>query len=179
MANHEERPRTETIDLLLAFSRKKDGQPNRKCIRVVIRDFDLDLAILESRLKVLGGEWRIHCTVNKRDVKKAKKWLLHKLVDENIFDGCIDSLWRTALLQKENAAEKKFLLDVDTKDEKKLNKLEQIIIDSYGLVQDRIETPNGWHFRTKPFDTRKVCELPYVTLIRDGYYFIKKVGESK
>lgn len=179
MANHEERPRAESVDLLLAFSRKKDGQANKKCIRIVVRDFNLDLAILESRLKILGGTWRIHATVNKRDIKKAKKYLLHKLIDEDIFDGCIDSLWRTALLQKENVSnyENRFLLDVDTKNEKEINQLEQLIQDSLGVIKNKIETPSGWHIITKPFDTRKVCELPYVTLIRDGYYFVKKVGE--
>lgn len=173
MANHEERPRAETVDLLLAFSRKKDGQPNKKCIRVVVRNFDLDLAELENRLKFLGGEWRIHSTVNKRDTKKAKKWLIHKLIDENIFDGCIDSLWKTALLQSECAYEHNFLLDVDTKNIKELYNLNELIIGNEIMS---FETPAGWHIITKPFDTRKVCELPYVTLIRDGYYFVKKVG---
>jgi hypothetical protein len=174
MSNHEERPRAETVDLLLAFSRKKDGQSNKKCIRVVIKDFALDLALLESRLKILGGEWRIHATVNKRDVKKAKKWFLHKLIDTDIFDGCLDSLWRTALLQKENAAEHYFLLDIDTKNSRQAFELSNKIAIH---IEKWIKTPNGFHFITKPFDTREICKLPYVTLIRDGYYFIKKVGK--
>lgn len=176
MANHEERPQIEAVDVLLAFSRKKDGQSIRKCIRHVIRDFDLDLKLLEVKLKVLGGEWRIHCTVNKRDTEKARKWLIHKLIDNPEFAGCIDSLWRTALLQPENATGKNFLLDVDTKESEFLELVLQKIKDAGGQIKQFVETPSGVHFVTDCFDTREVCQLPYVTLIRDGYIFIKKVG---
>ena len=175
MANHEDRQIRKTVDLLLAFARKKDGQSTRKCIRVVIKDYDLDLVILEARLKILGGKWRIHKTVNSRNTKRARIWFLHKLIDTDIFDGCLDSLWRTALLQKECAYEKNFLLDIDTKSLIELEKLNKILIDSKAIIKKITITPNGWHYITAPFDTRKICELPYVTLIRDGYYFIKEV----
>lgn len=99
MANHEARPRADAVDLLLAFARRKDGVPNSKCIRTVIKDYALDLALLEAKLRVLGGIWRIHKTVNKRDTDKTRKWLIHKLIDNPEYAGCVDSLWRTALLQ--------------------------------------------------------------------------------
>jgi hypothetical protein len=173
MANHEDRPIRKTVDLLLAFSRKKDGEPNRKCIRVVIKDYHLDLSILEARLKILGGKWRIHKTVNSRDTKKARIWFLHKLIDTDIFDGCLDSLWRTALLQKENAIEKNFLLDIDTQNSDELTIALDLVPNEVKICI--IKTPNGHHLITKSFDTRKICKLPYVTLIRDGYYFIKEI----
>lgn len=117
MANHEARPRVEAVDLLLAFARRKDGVPKAKCIRTVIKDYDLDLALLEAKLKVIGGTWRIHKTVNKRDTEKARKWLIHKLIDNPEYAGCIDSLWRTVLLNPNNIyGEKRFLLDIDTED---------------------------------------------------------------
>jgi hypothetical protein len=117
MANHEARPRADAVDLLLAFARRKDGVPNSKCIRTVIKDYDLDLALLEAKLRVIGGTWRIHKTVNKRDTDKARKWLIHKLIDNPEYAGCVDSLWRTALLQPNCIyGEKRFLLDIDTED---------------------------------------------------------------
>jgi hypothetical protein len=173
MANHEDRPRRETVDLLLAFYRKKDNQSNKKCIRMIINDFEKDLQLLEYRCRLLGGHWRIHQTVNKRDTKKARIWFLHKLIDTDVFDGCLDSLWRTALLQKENAAENNFLLDVDTNNSFQLDEIERRIPKT--KIIKLIQTPSGWHYITKAFDTRKVCELPYVTLIKDGYYFIKEI----
>jgi hypothetical protein len=180
MANHEERPIIESVDLFLAFSRKKDGMENRKCIRTIIRDYNLDLEILKTKLKLLGGEWRIHKTVNKRDVQKARMWLIHKLLDNPEFAGCIDSLWRTSLLQKECIyGEQYFLLDVDTKKEEELIKLNDLIPNIQETLDNIIETPNGYHYITKKFDTREVCNLPYVTLIRDGYLFIEKLGGLK
>ena len=37
------------------------------------------------------------------------------------------------------------------------------------------KSPKGWHIITKPFDTREVCALPNVTLLRDGYYFVEEL----
>jgi hypothetical protein len=177
MSNHEERPQIERVDLFLAFHRKKDNQSNSKCIRTVIRDYSNDLVLLENKCKLIGGEWRIHKTVNSRDVQKARIWLIHKLLDNPEFAGCIDSLWRTALLQKECIyGEQYFLLDVDTKDNNELIELNDLIPDIEDIIDDIIETPNGYHYITKKFDTREVCKLPYVKLIRDGYVFIKKIG---
>jgi hypothetical protein len=39
------------------------------------------LKLLEHKCNLLGGEWRIHKTVNARDTKKAMKWLQHKMID--------------------------------------------------------------------------------------------------
>ena len=174
MANHEERPRAEKVHLFLAFKqRSKGGGENNKCFRVVIQNYENDLIMLETKCRIVGGQWRIHRTVNARNTAKAKVWMLHKLIETSQFDGCIDSLWKTALLQAECKDERNFLLDVDTKD---LKLIKHFRMMSYNYLIEEIESPNGYHFITKPFDTREVCKLPYVTLIRDGYYFVKKVG---
>jgi len=171
MANHEARPKANAVDLLLAFARKKDGMSNMKCIRTVIKNYDLDLTLLEAKLKVIGGTWKIHKTVNKRDTDKARIWLIHKLIDNPEYAGCVDSLWRTALLQPN-----KFLLDIDTEDNKKVIEVDSRIKQSNGVIDEVIKTPHGWHYIVKPFDTRNICTLDYVTLIRDGYSFVKKIG---
>lgn len=178
MANHESRPQVESVDLFLAFARKKDGVPNTKCIRTIIRDYNLDLSILEAKLKVIGGTWRIHKTINSRDTEKARIWLIKKLLDNPEFAGCIDSLWRTALLQPENAYTNWWLLDIDTQDVTKIDEVESLIGRWRGIIKKEIKTPNGWHFIVNPFDSRKVCELSYISLIRDGYEFIKIVKEE-
>ena len=178
MANHEVREYAESLDVLMALSRTKDNQ-KAQCIRVVAKNYERDLAFLEAKVKLLGGKWRIHRTVNQRDTEKARKWLLKKLIDFPEGRGFVDSLWRTALLQPECIyGNKHFLLDIDTKDPQKLIDLEEVIDSSTGIVVSRTETENGWHFITKGFDVRKVCELGYVHLIRDGYVYIKTVGEQ-
>lgn len=171
MANHENKDYSDSLDIYLALSRIKDGQ-KAKCIRMVAKRQE-DLQFLELKLKLLGGKWRIHKTVNKRDTEKARKWLLKKLIDFPEGRGFVDSLWRTALLQPENVyGEKKFLLDVDTKDKKVINQ----IVESIGNnILEKIKTENGWHFVTKPFDTREICKLKDVKLIRDGYVYIKTI----
>jgi len=174
MDSHEKKDYADYVHLLMAFKRTKDKE-KATSIRTIIKDYDTNLALLEYRCKLLGGEWRIHHTVNPRDTEKARKWLIHKLIDFPEGRGFIDSLWRTALLQPENIfGEKKFLLDIDTKDFDCLNHIENLLPE--GVIVKQIESPSGWHYISKPFDTRELCKLQYVTLIRDGYYFIKKVG---
>ena len=183
MSNHEEKDYADSVDVYLALSRTKDGQAAR-CMRVVVKHPTEDLFVLEQRCLFLGGKWRIHKTVNKRDTEKARKWLLKKLIDFPEGRGFIDSLWRTALLQPECVhGTKKFMLDVDTKDPKQLDAIHRLLLDAaqstaIELILDEVETEHGWHIITVPFDTRYVCELPYVQLQRDGYVYIKTIGET-
>ena len=173
MANHEFKDYADAVDLYLAFSRTKDKQ-KAKCLRVVIKDPVLDLQMLEYKCKLLGGKWRIHKTVNKRDTEKARIWLLKKLIDFPEGRGFIDSLWRTALLQPECVyGEKKFLLDIDNKREDELRSANEKIIQE--KIIEKIETENGWHYITEPFNTQNVCELGYVSLQRDGYVYVKTI----
>jgi len=173
MSNHETKDYADSVDLYLALSRTKDGQ-SAHCMRVVVKRPEEDLFILEQRCIYLGGKWRIHKTVNQRDTEKARKWLLKKLIDFPEGRGFIDSLWRTALLQPECIyGEKKFMLDVDTKDAVEIMAL-KFCFANYLL--ESIETEHGWHFITKPFDTRNVLTLPSVSLQRDGYSYLKTIG---
>ena len=129
-------------------------QGNKNCIRTVIKDEELDLKMLEAKLKVFGGEWRIHKTVNARDVKKARIWLIKHLLDYPENASFVDSAWRTALLQPQCRVDNKFMLDIDTKDFLKLADIDLIIKKSNGEILTRYETPNGYHYITNPFDTR-------------------------
>lgn len=169
-------------------------EPNSKkqCIRTIIKDYETDLASLETKLLKLGGEWRIHRTVNARDVQKAAKRLIHTLIDRPEVAGWLDSEWRTCLLQRECIfGEKKFMLDVDTQEESLIKKLEEVLLEIKAEVLERIKSPKGWHYITKPFDTRKVILLGvetdakgkiikpgYVCLQRDGYFYVKTVGKQ-
>ena len=175
MSNHEERSEANSLHLLMAFSRSKDGQ-EQKCIRSIIKDYNLDLELLKAKLKIIGGSWRIHKTVNARDVEKARKSLIKTLIDHPEKAGYIDSQWRTELLQRDCIyGEKSFLLDIDTLNDEDIALIERTITDSGGEIKESIRTPNGLHFVTNPFDTRIVCALKNVTLLRDGYIYVDKV----
>ena len=178
MTNHENKTRADWVHLLMAFKRGKDGEKH-DCLRMVIKDEPIDLAMLELKCKMLGGSWRIHKTVNARDTAKAMKWLQHKLLDFPEGAGFIDSLWRTALLQRENIwGATRFMLDIDSKDGLDLLEVRRRLNLSNCQILEKRETPKGWHYITNPFDVRLVCELTYVELKRDGYIFIKKIGEK-
>ena len=138
----------------------------------------MDLKILESKLKVFGGEWRIHRTVNARNCEKARIWLIHHLLDHPQNASFIDSAWRTALLQRECKCGDAFMLDIDTQDDEKIKIIDNILLLSKVYIYKKTKSPSGWHYITHMFDTREVCELDYVTLLRDGYYYVKTVGEK-
>ena len=177
--NREVRKPQEKIHLYLALQRTGTAK-DKKCFRQVIKDEELDLKVIEAKCKVFGGGWRIHKTVNARDPEKARKYLLKHLIDHPEHASYIDSEWRTALMQKECRAENYFMLDIDTQEMDKLHLLYNLIEKAGGKILKTIETPKGFHYITEPFDTREVCKLDYVTLLRDGYYYIKTIkGDLK
>lgn len=176
MSNREKRIETQFVHMYLALARGSMGE-KPDCIRSISyagRPNELD--ILKAKLGVIGGNWRIHRTVNARDVNKAMKWLIKDLIDHPEHASYIDSQWRTALLQPECIyGEKRFMFDVDTQDDEQLSVILKCIIESDFISATK--TPKGWHYITKPFDTRKICALPNITLLRDGYVFVCEVTD--
>ena len=180
-SNREKRIYKENVHLFLALQRTGTAK-DKKCIRQVIKDEELDLKILEAKCLAMGGEWRIHKTVNTRNCEKARKLLLKMLIDHPEKASVIDSEWRTALMQRECRVTKYFMLDVDTEDNIKLKIINDILLEAGNNIYQkciRIKTPKGWHYITESFDTREICKLPFVTLLRDGYYYVKTIGENK
>ena len=115
-SNRETRDRLKGVHVFLALFRAGTNQDHR-CMRGVIRNYEEDLKFLEMRCLARGGEWRIHQTVNMRDTEKAMKHLMKKLIDHPELCTDIDMEWRTSLLQPDCIyGDKKFMLDVDTKD---------------------------------------------------------------
>jgi len=172
--NREKRIYQENIHLFLALQRTGTSK-DKKCIRSVIKHSEEeDLKVFEAKLRAIGGEWRIHKTVNARDVKKAYKIFMKNMIDYPERASYIDTEWRTALLNRACKATNYFMLDIDTQDNDKLFEITKLI-NLKVKVLNTIKTPKGWHYITDKFDTREICKLDYVTLLRDGYYYIKTV----
>ena len=182
MGNHEVKHIADSVHLFLAFKRTKDKENgSTKCIRMVIKNQPEDLEVFKAKLKVLGGTWRIHRTVNARDVQKAKNILIKILLDYPEKASYIDSAWRTALLQRECIfGEKLFMFDIDTNDIKQQELIDKTICNSKkGIIIESKKTPSGGlHIITTPFDTREVLKLSNVTLLRDGYIYVTSIGEK-
>ncbi len=177
--NREDRVYAKTVHVLMGIQRMSN-HGKKKCIRQVIKDDSkehFDLKMLEARLKVFGGEWRIHKTVNKRNVEFARKFLIKELIDYPDNASFADSIFRTGLMQRDAKVTKKWMLDIDTQDEEYINII-QIMLKNV-TVFNKIESPKGWHYITEQFDTRDICELEYITLLRDGYHYVKTVKEDE
>ena len=197
MTNREKRTPKKILHLFIGLKRKSKGADKQDCTRYVINENEPEsLRIFENQLLAIGGEWRIHKTVNARDVEKTRKHLLKNLIDYPEKASYVNAEWRTSLLQTECKAERYFMLDIDTQDEEKIKIIDAIIeaevlsimsknrgMICYGgdhpLIREKIKSPSGWHYITDKFDTRAVEKLEYVSLHRDGCYYIKSVGANK
>jgi len=175
MSKREKRARVNNIvHVYVALKRPCHGEAS-DCIRVVDKGFGDELQIIESLCKVRGGYWRIHRTVNARNCEIARKILMKKLIDFPEKAENTDTEWRTALLQSECKATNFFMFDVDKKDRESINKVIRLISESNAVMLESHMSPKGIHIITHQFDCREVCKLDYVTLLRDGYYFIKEI----
>lgn len=176
MANSEKEEKNSTVHLIMAFRRNKDNADGPVlCCREIVQDLVVDLRKLEARISKIPGVWRIHKTVNARDVMKASKTLMCRLIENPERALKMTSLWKTCLLQKGSKADRKFMFDVD--DPAEYDKLCDEILKREAKVIVVANTPSGgYHVVTKPIDTRGFDSMfKSVTLQRDGYIFLKKI----
>lgn len=153
---------TKELKLFYALLRKKDnpGLEQQIILRQIIHNRDTDYKVLLTRIQETPGIWRIQETINSRDVHKARKELMIRLLndDEHKYDDRIDSLWKTCLMQPANKAENNLLLDVDTQDEIVMNKIKAMLKEN-NVKHEIFKTVHGYHIKTEKFDTRKLTEL--------------------
>lgn len=176
MANSEQRDPRETLHLLLAFRRRKDNPEGPiRCCREIIRDEPVDLERLKVRLRQIPGVWRIHRTVNVRNVAKASKVLQHRLLDNPDDAKALETVWKTCLLQKESRVGRRMLLDID--DAKQFRAVVNRVFEH--IEGETVITPSGgYHVVCSPFDTRILEGIPGVTVQRDGYVFLERFEVS-
>ena len=178
MSNNRERePEVDMVHLFIALRRKKENTEQELCFRSVIKHEESDLESLRARIKSIPGVWRIYKTVNPRKVEPARRLLMKKLIDyPKEFQYRIDSLWKNCLLQKECKGERNFMLDVDTKEIPR--PLDYLIHDGSIVVDEIIETPNGWHIICKNIDTRILQGIPDVGVKRDDIKFVELIDNG-
>jgi len=176
MSKQEKRNCKKNVHVYLGFLRRKfnkDSKPRE--IRRIAKS-DEDLEILKRELEAIGGYWRVHRTVNMRSTEKAFKLLQHYMIDHPDCASYLDSVWKTMLLQKGSSSERKFMLDIDFKCENKLKDLKDYLDIKYIKILESVETPNGYHYITMPFN-RSEFIFDDVTVLNDGYIFIGEVGK--
>lgn len=173
MANTEKRFYRDELHLFLAFRRRKTNQDGPiRCFREIIYDEAISLERLKVKVRTVPGVWRIHRTVNPRDVAKAAKVLQKRLIDDPRNACSLDQVWRTCLLQKESRGGRRFLVDID--DPAQLPRCLEIIGDN--IVGEPVPTPSGgYHVVCESFDARPLRALDEVDVQPDGYLFVEQM----
>jgi hypothetical protein len=143
------------VHLLFGILRKKENDKITKpiIVREIITDYETTLAILKARMNQIEGNWRIYITVNERDCEKAlKELVIDYIKGEKEISSRLVSYYKTCLMQPHNKAERKFLLDID--DKNSIDEIKTILESNNIEILDFVETPNGYHIVTYPFDRR-------------------------
>lgn len=190
--------------VLLAVSRKKDTPEITNSQEVVFREVlrkTEDIKRKFQRLKLNCENYRddkdkkypfyIYITCNQRNGKKASKMVMEKLLDcfyeeslgndrSRIFKR-LDREFISTLMKKESRGSTRyFMIDVDTKDPEFIikisDKLGDEIIQNYKII----ETRNGYHIKTQPFNIQEFNkqftheELNGLVEVKtDGLLFVK------
>lgn len=127
---------------------------------------------------------RIYVSVNARDMKKVRKQLIIKLINDEEADLLnLPNIITSIAAKPENAKEKKWLLDVDIKDPNERIKFEKDLLKamketSYDL---KYETPNGiGYIVSHHFDVRPLQEKwkEKFTLKKDSMRFIHSMSNA-
>jgi len=169
---------TESLHLYLALRRNKTNRDvanhRELCFHQVVRDEGIDLALLKLRISFHAGVWRIHRTVNPRNLKRARIWMMKHLIDtDGSYDYRIETLWKKALMN--NPIKENILIDIDTKKPETINSVKEILRRNNVPIVEEIATPNGYHVVCPIFDTRLIQEMEDVGYTRDGFVFVEEI----
>lgn len=126
---------------------------------------------------VTGEFCRFYRSVNARDMGVIRKKLLHFLIEEDDFNlCCIRSKVAGFAAQKECAIEKKWLIDFDTTDFKKLNEFLEYISEKDETIEATVnDTPHGCAIvLSHGFDSRDFAAKwgEIATIKKDNLLFI-------
>jgi hypothetical protein len=119
------------------------------------------------------GVWRIYRSVNKRNFDKAFKKLQVEMIMNPEFADHVDSKWKSILMGSDCKAERKFLVDIDTKDFNVHNQVISVLNELNIELFDHRETVNGFHIVCDPFDPRKLSEFKDVEVKKDALLFLE------
>jgi hypothetical protein len=174
MANTEPRDYRETLHCLLAFRRRKDNETGPvMCFREIVRDEPTDLERLKVRCRTVPGNWRIHRTVNARNVANAANVLMHRLIDNPKDAEALETVWKTCLLQASARGERNVLIDVD--DPERFHDVVAALGGANVAVGSVVATPSGgYHIVCPKFDAREIVKIPDVSIQKDGYVFLEE-----
>ena len=159
----------EDFYFLQIIKRRKDN-PNLERSEKTIRNFylykdDLD-KFKDTIIKLcIDNNARAYLYLNKRNIKDVV-FEANVLLADYMKSGtyrAIHSLVDKAIGNKHSDLNKKWILDIDTNDEKEVAKYIEVAIEASNYnefkIYTQIKTLNGFHLITKPFNTKKFDQL--------------------
>lgn len=147
-------------------------------------------AIANNYIPEEGGDldFRLYITTNARDTKKSMYIFQKEILDmqHKISNGHeqtrqnikrLDKEWKSTLQGKGNKEDNLFIIDIDSKD-KDLYKRAWESLKDETEIQNAIQTPNGYHIITQPFNYPDWEGLSWdgeIEIKTDGLMFIQMI----
>ena len=190
------------VYVLLAVARKKFNpltNSQEVVFREVIKNKD-EIVKKYNKINILANHYRspegkkfnfyMYLTVNSRDSIKGLfgvKDLLNSYIQQHI-NGTdvsnrlkkIDEVWVSSLMKPMSRSSRYFMIDFDSKDKDALRKVQLELIGSDVGYIKTIETRDGYHILTKPFNRKKLEQSEYKPLFEiktDALVYIESIGD--
>jgi len=159
--------------ILLAIARSKENDNIQATDQPTIRKIIEDRDELENKIEQLkqatsrfDNEYRLYATINGRNARDALHLLQKESLDwlrKSEKSGQtptkikrIDHEWKSILQRDECRDEKRFLWDIDDPSEEALKEIRASLSDHRIMT---LQTPNGWHIITDPFNFTAIDEF--------------------
>jgi len=170
--------------VLLAVSRKKDTPEITNSQEIVFREVvknETDIIRKYNKIKAQLINYKdeegksfpfyLYISLNRRDSKRANFMLINKLLGwveaesngedkSRMFKKTYGHFYSCLMLKEcRSKGQKHFMLDVDTKNKEKIQKISDILnhyLFPFGALKQ--ETRNGFHFKVQPFNRVKFNE---------------------
>jgi len=172
--------------MLIDRSKQNSNKGSKRWINKIITtnpdEFDIatdKLVALQNHLD--NPDIRLYSTVNARNMQKSIVTFKHKQLDltednECIFYKRINDSFCSCLMKPENKAERLFLIDVDTKDER---------VPLGWMTKNReinmfytYPTPNGSHIITEPFNPSLCDGIPDFEVKKDALMLLNWIEKN-
>ncbi len=185
----DETEKTDETYMLVALRRKSPNKGENLGLDKVVRrrvvcsrrDDDYQTAANEfaETFSEEKGFWRMYRSVNRRDLTKTMKALQIKLIlHGDVIEHKIDTEWKSIMMQKENKAERLFLVDIDNTDNDYIHSVIDVLKENGLTIKEQNSTPNGHHIIVDAFNPILFSEFKDVEIKKDALFFLFSFGDS-
>lgn len=182
--------------MFMAIARKKENPGIASTSEIVFRevvknskDIKRKREKLENACTEYGSaeKFRLYFSVNARNTQKGyfrfkerlDSWIEKKINGQDDINRKlkrVDSHWKSELQKPNSKDETSFLYDLDTKESQACDKLIKEL-EKQTTIKLKVETPNGHHIVTKPFNHNKIPHFDFeVERLNDRMFFVDRIN---